>query len=609
MMPLTCTKPATPRHVRPRHPWPATLLLALFVATGAGSGHANDTLAIKLSSPPKSNELRAARCQVISAGAWADGTVAHGEQLAKLMKRNNGRLPTRNLAPLHGLCDNIILFQLLQSAMANTAAPLSESFVTWLFGDDHRSTAFLEQVDPQHDNLPRVIAILAELHRLETRDPDAFFPLMLAISVVWDSPRPPLHAQIASPSLLSPEAVIGNLYTFFRDTYASPRTAMPLRNLTVSALTYVVDTPVPISELAWLQENVRPRRWDDIFAAIRYDDARAQLGQYSWNNGPYSVAAIQQRGGICVDQAYFTTLAARAHGVPAIFFAGSGNSGGHAWLAIMERNGNWEMDIGRFRTGGFTTGHATDPQTGSSISDHMLAYTCSRTLQANRSSKADELTRSAVVLDSAHYRQAAIVAAEMATQTLPTHLAAWNLREQWAEPNSKERLAVLDQCASALRQYPDVVASVRIRQAAILRAQNQHQQADRLLKTLPAKVGRRDDLARAVGIDQVDAALAQNKPEEARKILEKLLTQQKNQGAKTFGLVETYLNLTRDTDQTNEAVRFLKRYLPSLQRHSDQNIDRDPRFTNIFDQFLYQAYINNGDDKQAERLLKRAQRK
>ncbi len=609
MTPLPNTTPTSRQHARRQVPRPATLLLALLVAVLAGNGLADDAWSRQFSSPPKSNELRAARCQVISAGAWADGTAAHGEQLAKLMKRNNGRLPARNLAPLHGICDNIILFQLLQSALANAATPLPASFVTWLFGNDQRTTAFLELVDPTSDDLARVIAILCELHRLEKRDPDNFFPLMLAISVVWDSPRPPLHGQIAGPSLLSPETDIGKLYAFFRDTYASPRAVMPLRNLTVNALTYVVDTPVPISELAWLQENVRPRRWDDIFAAIRYDDARAQLGQYSWNNGPYSVAAIQQRGGICVDQAYFTTLAARAHGVPAIFFAGSGTSGGHAWLAVMERNGNWEMDIGRFREGGFTTGHATDPQNGSSISDHMLAYTCSRTLQANRSSKADELTRSAVVLDSANYRQAAIAAAEMATQTQPTQLAAWKLREQWVEPNSKEQLAVLDQCASALRQYPDVVAGVRLRQAAILREQNQHQQADRLLKTLPAKVGRRDDLARAVGIDQVDAALAQNKPEEARKILEKLLTQQKNQGAKVFGLVEAYLNLTRDTKQTSEAVRFLKRYLPSLQRHSDQDIDRDPRFTNIFDQFLFQAYTNNGDTKQAERLLKHAQRK
>ena len=147
MTPLTCTIPATPRHVRPRHPWPATLLLALFVAAGAGSGHANDTLAIKLSSPPKNNELRAARCQVISAGAWADGTAAHGEQLAKLMKRNNGRLPARNLAPLHGLCDNIILFQLLQSAMANTphhyrslSSPGSSATTTAARPSSNRST-------------------------------------------------------------------------------------------------------------------------------------------------------------------------------------------------------------------------------------------------------------------------------------------------------------------------------------------------------------------------------------------------------------------------------------------------------------------------------------
>ncbi|NMA48103.1 MAG: hypothetical protein GX945_16225 [Lentisphaerae bacterium] len=609
---MTPSPSTTANTHRPRQRFsrrPATLLPALLAVLLAGKVLAADALSLKLSSPPKSSELLAARCQVISAGAWAEGTAAHGELLAKMMKRSNGRLPTRHLVPLHGLCDNIILFQIMQNAQANATTPLRKSFITWLFGNEQRNTAFLEQVDPSCDDLARVIAILSELHRLEKQDPDKFFPLMLAISVVWDSPRPPLHRQVAESSLLKPESDIGKLYAFFRETYASPRAVMPLRDLSVSALTFVVDTPVPTSELVWLQENVRPRRWDDLFASIRYDNARARFAQYWWNNGPYSVAAIQRRGGICVDQAYFTTLAARAHGVPAIFFAGSGTSGGHAWLAVMQRNGNWEMDIGRFRGGGFTTGHATNPQSGNVISDHMLAYTCSRTQQANRNSKADELTRSAIVLYSANYRQAAIAAAEMATQIQPTQLAAWNLREQWAEPNSQEQIAVLDQCAGALRQYPDVVAGVRLRQAAILRSQNQHQQAERLLKTMPAKVDRRDDLARAVGIDQVDAALAQKKPQEARQILEKLLTQQRNQGAKVFGLIETYLDLTRETGQTSEALRFLKRYLPSLQRHSDQNLDRDPRFTNIFDQFLYQAYINNGDERQAERLLKRTQRK
>lgn len=577
------------------------LFVSLCICTAAAAG-------FRLSSPPKSGELRKVRCQVIEQAAWIEGINAHAEQLDKLMKRSNGRLPNQGLGTLHGLCDNILLFQLLQNSWPVTEPPPAV-FINWLFGDEQRCTAFLEQIDPQHDQISAVIAILSELYQLEQSDPDAFFPLMLAISVVWDSPRPPLHAQIAPSSLLRPDARPAGLYAYFRELYASPRASIPLRELSVNALTYVVDAPVPKSELEWFREKVRPRRWENVFNSIAYDHARAQLSFYVWNQGPYSGANIQNKGGICVDQAYFTTMAARAHGIPALFFAGEGSGGGHAWLAAMQRNGNWEMDIGRFRGGGFTTGHARDPQRGLEISDHMLAYTCSRALQGNRNSKADELTRSAVVLYAAKYRQAAIGAAERATQTQASHLAAWQLREQWAKPNSNEQLVILEQCAQALKAYPDIVAAMRLRQAAIFRAQNRHQQAERLLKALPAKVERRDDLSRAVGIDQVDAALAQNKPREARTLLEQLLTRQRNEGAKVFPLIEAYLNLTRESEQTQEALRFLKRYLPSLQRHSDKNLDRDPRFHRVFDQFLYQAYINNGDHKQAEQLLKRAQRK
>lgn len=560
----------------------------------------------KLSTPPKASELRAIRCQAIANAAWADAQAIHRASINAILTRSNGKLPAQNLAPLQGLCDNLILLQFLESAVTAQAKPIPEPFISWLFGNDKRTSLFLDHVDFNADQLPAIIAILNQLYQQETRDADTLFPLMLAISIVWDAPRPPLHEQIAPQAQLEPEKDLGALYAFFRQTYASPRAAMPLRNLSVPALTFVVDTPVPIAELTWLQDHVRPRRWDDIFTSIRYDDDRAQLGQFLWNNGPYRAENIQQQGGICVDQAYFTTMAARAHGIPAILFVGEGTRGGHAWLAVLERTGNWAMDIGRFRQGGFTTGHASDPQTGLPISDHMVAYTCSRALQANRSSTADQLVRTAIVLKAHNAPLAAKEALDIAIQSLPIHLNAWAFREQWTTPDSQERFDVLEQAAKAFRQFPDVITTIRLRQAAILRAMKLDRQADQLLASLPAKVSRRDDLERAVGMDQIDAAMARKDPKRARELFEKLLNDQKDQGAKVFALIPAYLNLTQKTQQSQEALRFLKRYLPSLKRHSDKDIERDPRFANVFDQLLYQAYVNNGDDIQAERLLKRS---
>ena len=71
-----------------------------------------------------------------------------------------------------------------------------------------------------------------------------------------------------------------------------------------------------------------------------YDHIKAiEKKEYIWPHGSYRLSTIGKRGGLCVDQAYYTSHAAKAKGVPNIIFLGQGNSGEHAWIGFLVNYG------------------------------------------------------------------------------------------------------------------------------------------------------------------------------------------------------------------------------------------------------------------------------
>ena len=75
------------------------------------------------------------------------------------------------------------------------------------------------------------------------------------------------------------------------------------------------------------------------FKSIQYDKPRLSAGVFSWPNGPYTLASISERGGICVDQAYFSSMSGKAKGIPTLTFVGQGSGGGHAWFGFLKGPG------------------------------------------------------------------------------------------------------------------------------------------------------------------------------------------------------------------------------------------------------------------------------
>ncbi len=136
--------------------------------------------------------------------------------------------------------------------------------------------------------------------------------------------------------------------------------------LSFENLKYLVDSEVKLSELAYAQQNrISYSQFADAFFSIQYDTAR--IGNthtvYNWPYTSYTLSDILEKGGICIDQAYYAEILGKGRGIPTIRFTGYGMDGAHAWFGYLSNSGKWELDCGRYEEQDFPKGFAVDPQT------------------------------------------------------------------------------------------------------------------------------------------------------------------------------------------------------------------------------------------------------
>lgn len=553
---------------------------------------------------------RAAAVRIDSARRYAleclvSGQAVRGlETLARFMGNDLGpdrrqRLSTPRLERVAGAADAYLLLRFQHQAAPQMI--VRREVAEWLLGSDVGLRTFLDSISLR-DDWRRVFEIVSALYDHDPAQRATFSRLILALALVWDQPRPPLHGQ-RGPAVLPFAVEVTGLYDYFRDLYGARRAKMAYDSLSVMALTLVVDVPVPLSELHWARAEVRgsARAWDRTYDLIRYETSREARAVYQWPHGIYSLAAIAEKGGICVDQAYFATLSARAWGIPALLFAGEGRRGPHAWFGYMRDRTTWDLDAGRFARDNYTVGHALNPQTNTVMTDHDVDFMASAALRSEGYSVASRFSRLASVLFDLGRFEAAAQGAELSIAHMPTHDQPWRvlelvLREQ---PDGAAALfELLERKAQAFRRFPDQVARIRREQADLLVRAGQQDQAQRLLARSQGELGgTRDDLARQLAAEQVRLATAGGDVSEARRKIEQLLDEQRDEGRKVLALIAAYLELTRDSGQTGAAALFLQRYVAGMQRR----YRADPRTRAEALLLLQQAHRNNGDAPAAER--------
>jgi hypothetical protein len=263
---------------------------------------------------------------------------------------------------------------------------------------------------------------------------------MLAFALVYDQrqPRDWPHHQV-DPSLVPPmDEPLAKRFEYYLRANDAGRLEHDLRRLSVAELKFVVDAPVPRSELEWAAKNVRVRRsqFDRAFSIVDYDERRAQRGVYEWprDKGRYVLANIELWGGICVDQAYFASIAGKAKGIPTLYFAGQGTDGGHAWFGYLRSpDGKWELDAGRYLNQNYAAGRALDPQTWLPISDHDLLYLSGKaTRSPGHDAALGDLSMAALFAEQGDLAKQ-LEATQSALHNAPAYAAAWDAREQALE--------------------------------------------------------------------------------------------------------------------------------------------------------------------------------
>ena len=237
--------------------------------------------------------------------------------------------------------------------------------------------AFFENLNPG-DHPKQAVGILSDMQKKYPEDVAALPRLAVALALVFDQPFPKNwpHGQVLHAAVPWEEPMpVERLHTMAA-LQKERRYLLDLRDLMVDELKYIVDHPLTDLEMEWARKNVTASRsgFDKVFSGIRYDVPRYERNVLTWPYPNYTLAEIRQRGGICVDQAYFAAITGKAKGLPTLFFTGQGDSGGHAWFGYLEAPGRWETDCGRYAQENYPVGQAMDPQIWKPISDTELVF-------------------------------------------------------------------------------------------------------------------------------------------------------------------------------------------------------------------------------------------
>lgn len=254
---------------------------------------------------------------------------------------------------------------------------LSDEFLRFFFARGDLMRSAYNQWDAS-DLLTECFSILNRLYTENAYLFAQYANLAFAIAFVHDIPPPPVwpHPQVSLSILPRQLSNPDEVFAYF----TNPRNAKyfhgSLKRLDLSEAIFLVDLQVRPEEVEWVRNNVSvsPLEYEKVYEMVSYDVRRLRTGRMTWPYDDYSLPAILQVGGICVDQAYFASQVGKVQGMPTLEFLGLGMDGRHAWFGYLDTRDNWNMDAGRYADQRYITGHAFNPQTWIFISDHDLEF-------------------------------------------------------------------------------------------------------------------------------------------------------------------------------------------------------------------------------------------
>lgn len=552
--------------------------------------------AVSVSAAPTAERLRQAAGDYLSSGTQAEGIEKLSNYLSQRIS-SVSRVPSREMGVLSVAAECVELLELSEKGA------LEEETLLWLLESDERLHLFIDVLDPVHDDAKRVVEILSQLRGHDPEGVETCFDLALAVAVVMDKPVKKMHGQMGRDLLPYRAEPIGR-FDYFKKLFSDGVSKLDYEDLSVRELIFVVHVPVPLSELAWSLENADGKlaKWGEKYSRIQYDHDRLEQSRFVWNEGTYTLASIRNNGGICVDQAYFSVITARSFGIPSLYFQGIGESCNHAWFAFMEKPGEWHLGIGRYGSE-YTTGFAVNPQTNVQMTDHDVEYTCERSLQSDDADRAESNLIIARVLQHRD-PDSALKCAKEARVLVKRFLPAWQIEQELLiqQQDSEGLQKQFDEQKDIFRKYPYILAESAKQVGKALKKCGKADEAADIMKSLSGVLGDdQEDLTYSLELQEIDRIAASGNTKKARRELEQMMESPQYGGNKSFGLIGRYVELTKKSGQTNEAVRFLEDFVEDLVHKYRFPSSYEARLWSM----MQQAYTNNGDVKEASELSKK----
>ncbi|MGV3532054.1 MAG: hypothetical protein ACO1QR_06760, partial [Chthoniobacteraceae bacterium] len=355
-------------------------------------------------------------------------------------------------------------------------------------------------------------------------------------------------------------------YRFFRDCAKKNSLRVPLAEMQPHELVYVVDSPVPNEELAWAQKhvNLSRRNWGQAYGMIRYRMDKAAGGRQIYKR--YTLAQIEDEGGICGDQAYFAAHSAKANGIPAMVIGGEGDRGGHAWFGYQISRNEWNLEAGRFTSDNYAAGTSEDPQTRRTIKEHELKQFATPERRTAGWADTDRYLQLSDLFARNQESDLARTSLDQALRVTPKHLAAWNrkLDKMIAEKISSEAWQrEIARMRTVFQKYPDIISEISERETAYLVSNGDAKLAlkgaqrstDRLLR----KQGDRTDLILASIEKEVELAEKADNADLPGRIYREALKDKGSEVVAFRQLARRYYDWAKKKDAGRDALRDIER--------------------------------------------------
>jgi hypothetical protein len=428
---------------------------------------------------------------------------------------------------------------------------------------------FLKALNP-NDKQDVALEIFLSIAEAHPDSIDKYGALAVAYAVVFDQPFPRNwpHHQVSSKDVPFDPSLPSQRFGQMVKAHLARKLEYDPSQLSVTELKFVVDHKLPASELEWVRGSVKFRRssFGKIFSSIEYDRPRLEGAVFSWPYGNYSLASIQEKGGICVDQAYFSSMSGKAKGIPTLTFVGQGSGGGHAWFGFLKTPGRWETDCGRYENQNYPVGNAIDPQTWQLITDDELGALArgEKNLTGFRGKAVDYFAWALANPEEVFYRESL----QRARTLHPSYVEVWKEEANWIEENLsdlREKRNFWDAWLKAFSNTVDLKIEGQKKLADVYDEMGNPRQAERI-RSLIVKQNRsgRFDLAIKEGAEQIMNKLEKKLWADAEKTYERMVKDfEKTAGGELYyNLVRPYVEtLARSgrKEQAMDAIEYLKK--------------------------------------------------